>query len=107
LGRGYDHNWVLTSKGEHSLSLAAEVYEPASGRALEVWTTEPGLQFYSGNLLDGAIPGKEGTIYSHRSGLCLETQHFPDSPNHPAFPSTLIRSGQRFHSATIYKFLAR
>ena len=106
-GRGYDHNWVLNPKGENPLSLAAEVYEPASGRALEVWTTEPGLQFYSGNFLDGTIRGKEGKVYPHRSGFCLETQHFPDSPNHPAFPSTLIRPGQRFHSTTMYKFLAR
>jgi aldose 1-epimerase len=106
-GHGYDHNWVLNSKGEHPLSLAAEVYEPASGRALEVWTTEPGLQFYSGNLLDRTIRGKEGKAYPRRSGFCLETQHFPDSPNHPAFPSTLIRPGQRFYSTTIYKFLAR
>ena len=106
-GRGYDHNWILNPKGEHPLSLAAEVYEPNSGRVMEVWTTEPGVQFYSGNFLDGTVHGKEGKTYGHRSALCLETQHFPDSPNHPAFPSTILKPGQRFHSTTIYKFLAR
>jgi aldose 1-epimerase len=106
-GRGYDHNWILNPNGEHKLSLAAEVYEPQSGRALEVWTTEPGLQFYSGNFLDGTIHGKEDKVYAHRSGLCLETQHFPDSPNHPAFPSTVLKPGQSFHSTTMYKFSVR
>jgi len=106
-GRGYDHNWILNSKGEHPLSLAAEVYEPGSGRAMEVWTTEPGVQFYSGNFLDGTVHGKEGKVYGHRSAFCLETQHFPDSPNHPAFPSTVLKPGQRFHSTTVYKFLTR
>src|SRR5262245_923172 len=106
-GRGYDHNWVLNSNRSHRLSLAAEVYEPASGRILEVWTTEPGLQFYSGNFLDGSVHGKEGKVYSHRFGFCLETQHFPDSPNHPTFPSTILKPGQRFQSTTVYKFGAR
>ena len=106
-GHGYDHNWILNPNGEHKLSLAAEVYEPQSGRDLEVWTTEPGVQFYSGNFLDGTIHGKEGKVYGHRSGLCLETQHFPDSPNHPAFPSTVLKPGQTFHSTTVYKFSAR
>jgi aldose 1-epimerase len=106
-GRGYDHNWILNPKGEHPLSLAAELYEPASGRVMEVWTTEPGLQFYSGNFLDGKVHGKEDKTYGYRSGLCLETQHFPDSPNHPAFPTTILKPGERFHSTTIYKFLAR
>jgi aldose 1-epimerase len=106
-GRGYDHNWILNSKGEHPLSLAAEVYEPASGRVMEVWTTEPGVQFYSGNLLDGTVRGKEGKMYGHRSAFCLETQHFPDSPNHPAFPSTILKPGQQFHSTTVYRFLTR
>lgn len=105
-GRGYDHNWIL-SKGEHPLSLAVQVYEPASGRAMEVWTTEPGVQFYSGNFLDGTVHGKEGKVYGHRSAFCLETQHFPDSPNHPTFPSTVLKPGQRFHSTTVYKFLTR
>jgi aldose 1-epimerase len=107
VGRGYDHNWVLNRKAVHSLSLAAEVYEPDSGRAMEIWTTEPGLQFYSGNFLDGTIHGKGGKVYGHRFGFCLETQHFPDSPNHPEFPSTLLKPGQRYHSTTVYKFLAR
>jgi len=106
-GRGYDHNWILNPKGEHPLSLAAEVYEPHSGRAMEVWTTEPGIQFYSGNFLDGTVHGKEDKVYGHRSAFCLETQHFPDSPNHPAFPSTILKPGRRFHSTTVYKFLAR
>jgi len=105
-GRGYDHNWILNPNGEHPLSLAAEVYEPESGRALEVWTTEPGLQFYSGNFLDGTVRGKEGKVYAHRAAFCLETQHFPDSPNHPAFPSTVLKPGQHFHSTTVYKFSA-
>jgi aldose 1-epimerase len=106
-GRGYDHNWILNPKGEHKLSLAAEVHEPQSGRAMEVWTTQPGLQFYSGNFLDGTIRGKEGKVYAHRSGFCLETQHFPDSPNHPAFPSTVLKPGQRYQTTTVYKFLVR
>jgi aldose 1-epimerase len=106
-GRGYDHNWILNPNGDHALALAAEVYEPLSGRTMEVWTTEPGLQFYSGNFLDGSIHGKEGKVYKHRSGFCLETQHFPDSPNHPAFPSTILKPGNSYHSVTVYKFSAR
>jgi aldose 1-epimerase len=106
-GRGYDHNWILNAKGPHPLALAAEVYEPNTGRVLEVWTTEPGLQFYSGNFLDGTIHGKEGKVYNHRSAFCLETQHFPDSPNHPDFPATVLKPGQRFHSTTVYKFSTR
>ncbi len=106
-GLGYDHNWVLNPSGPHSLSLAAEVYEPGSGRVMEVLTTEPGVQFYSGNFLDGSVHGKEGKVYGHRSGFCLETQHFPDSPNHPGFPSTVLKPGQRLHSTTIYRFSAR
>jgi aldose 1-epimerase len=106
-GLGYDHNWILFPNGPPSLSLAAEVYEPNSGRVMEVLTTEPGLQFYSGNFLDGSVHGKGGKVYGHRSGFCLETQHFPDSPNHPAFPSTVLKPGQRFHSTTVYKFSAR
>lgn len=106
-GRGYDHNWILNRNGEHPLSLAAEVYEPKSGRAMEVWTTEPGVQFYTGNFLNGTVRGKEGKVYGHRSAFCLETQHFPDSPNHPAFPSTVLKPGERFHSTTVYRFLSR
>jgi aldose 1-epimerase len=102
-GRGYDHNWVLNRTGE-GLSLAARVSEKTSGRVMEVWTTEPGVQFYSGNFLDGTSIGKGGKAYAYRTGLCLETQHFPDSPNKPAFPSTVLRPGENFKSTTVYKF---
>jgi aldose 1-epimerase len=101
-GRGYDHNWVL-SRTAAGLSLAAEVYEPTSGRTLEVRTTEPGLQFYTGNFLDGTITGKEGRVYRHRYGFCLETQHFPDSPNRPTFPSTTVRPGSPYRSQTVFR----
>ena len=94
-GRGYDHNWVLDSHND-SLAEAAEVYEPKSGRVLKVLTTQPGIQFYSGNFLDGTVNGKSGTVYAHRSALCLETQHFPDSPNHPNFPSVELRPARSF-----------
>jgi aldose 1-epimerase len=100
-GRGYDHNWVLNSSGK--LATAAIVEEPTSGRVLEVKTTEPGIQFYSGNFMDGKPAGK-GTVYNHRTGFCLETQHFPDSPNKPAFPSTVLRPGQTYHSETVLVF---
>ena len=103
-GRGYDHNFVLDGKGNDPV-LAARVTEPASGRVLEVYTTEPGLQFYSGNFLDGTITGKHGHVYKQRYAFCLETQHFPDSPNHPDFPTTILRPGQTYHSRTIYKLL--
>jgi aldose 1-epimerase len=102
-GRGYDHNWVLTRAGD-SLALAARVTEPTSGRTLDVLTTEPGMQFYSGNFLDGTITGKDGRVYRHRYGFCLETQHFPDSPNHPNFPSTILRPGREYRSTTVFKF---
>ena len=102
-GGGYDHNWVLDNQGG-ALALAATVLEPASGRTLEVWTTEPGLQFYCGNFLDGKLTGKSGKPYNFRNGLCLETQHYPDSPNQPAFPSTILRPGQTYQTATIYRF---
>jgi len=105
-GRGYDHNWVLDGKAG-DLSEAAELYDPGSGRVLKVFTTEPGIQFYSGNFLDGTIQGKGGKVYGHRSGLCLETQHFPDSPNHPAFPSTTLRPGQRYQTVTEFRFSTR
>ena len=104
LGKGYDHNWVL-NKNDAALSLAARVEEPSSGRVLEVHTTEPGVQFYTGNFLDGTIKGKGGKVYARRSGFCLETQHFPDSPNKPKFPTTVLKPGQRFHSRTVYRFL--
>jgi aldose 1-epimerase len=106
LGKGYDHNWVLNATKASGLALAARVYEPVSGRVMEVLTTEPGIQFYSGNFLDGSITGKNGQVYKHRSGFCLETQHFPDSPNKPAFPSTVLRPGQRYRTTTIHRFSA-
>lgn len=104
-GGGYDHNWVLDSSG--TLAKAAEVYEPSTGRVLEVWTTQPGVQFYTGNFLDGTIKGKGGKVYGRRSGLCLETQHFPDSPNHPQFPTTVLKPGQEFRQTTVWKFATR
>lgn len=106
LGRGYDHNWVLNN-GSGRLALAARVNEPGSGRIMEVLTTEPGLQFYSGNFLDGSIIGKGGQVYKQRYGFCLETQHFPDSPNKPAFPSTVLKPGQRYSTTTVYRFSAK
>lgn len=105
LGKGYDHNFVLNKKGRE-LSLAASVYEPASGRAMEMWTTEPGVQFYTGNFLD-KVHGKAGKIYDYRGGFCLEAQHFPDSPNKPSFPSTVLKPGQRYTQTTVYKFMVR
>ncbi|OHE80630.1 MAG: galactose mutarotase [Verrucomicrobia bacterium RIFCSPLOWO2_12_FULL_64_8] len=102
-GGGYDHNWVLDNQNG-SLALAATVHEPPSGRFMEVLTTEPGLQFYCGNFLDGSITGKSGKKYPRRSGFCLESQHYPDSPNHPNFPSTILRPGGTLKSTTIYRF---
>lgn len=102
-GKGYDHNWVLNRTGD-GLSLAARAKDPITGRTLEITTTEPGIQFYSGNFLDGTNIGKGGKAYPHRSGFCLETQHFPDSPNQPAFPSTVLRPGGRYTSQTVFKF---
>lgn len=106
-GPGYDHNYVLNKKSENELSFAARVYEPTSGRVLEIFTTEPGIQFYAGNFLEGKVPrdvGKGGKIYKFRDGFCLETQHFPDSPNKANFPSVVLRPGQWFTSTTVYKF---
>jgi aldose 1-epimerase len=106
LAGGYDHNYVIDGKpGE--LTLAAHVHDPASGRVLEIYTTEPGVQFYSGNFLDGSIVGKHGHAYKRRDGFALETQHFPDSPNQPQFPSTILRPGQTFQSLTVLKFSVR
>lgn len=102
-GRGYDHNWVLNSAAG-SLRRAARVTEPTTGRTLEVATTEPGMQFYSGNFLDGTITGKQGRVYRQRYGFCLETQHFPDSPNRAAFPSTTLRPGDKYASRTVWTF---
>jgi len=103
---GYDHNWVLNREGEE-LTLAARVLEKASGRVMEVFTTEPGLQFYSGNFLDGSAVGKGGIPYAHRYGFCLETQHFPDSPNRENFPTTVLRPGEKYTSTTVYRFSTR
>ena len=105
-GGGYDHNWVLTN-GDGTLILAGSVYEPTTGRIMEVYTTEPGMQFYSGNFLDGSNIGKGGNVYEHRYGFCLETQHFPDSPNQPNFPSTVLNPGEIYTTTTIYKFTAK
>ena len=104
LAGGYDHNFVLSSGETDAPALAARVYEPQTGRQLEVWTTEPGIQFYSGNFLDGSIHGKGGKAYEHRYGFCLEPQHFPNSPKEPDFPSTVLRPGELFQSKTIYAF---
>jgi aldose 1-epimerase len=102
-GMGYDHNFVLEQNGE-GLNYAAKVVEPTSGRAMEVYTNEPGLQFYGGNFLDGSIVGKEGKAYEFRTAFCLETQHFPDSPNQPDFPSTRLDPGEEYYSICVYKF---
>ncbi|HYL86041.1 MAG TPA: aldose epimerase family protein [Candidatus Angelobacter sp.] len=107
LGKGYDHNFVLRRKMGDPISLAARVTEEASGRVMEVWTTEPGIQFYTGNFLDGTVHGKAGVAYEKRSALCLETQHFPDSPNQPKFPSVVLNPGGRYHTTTVYKFSVR
>ncbi|TDX28035.1 aldose 1-epimerase [Modicisalibacter xianhensis] len=108
-GKGYDHNFVLKREAPQSeeLVLAARVWEPDSGRLLEVETTEPGLQFYSGNFLDGSLSGKQGSAYEHRSGFALETQHFPDSPNQETFPSTILNPGETYQSHTVYRFSTR
>jgi len=104
---GYDHNFVLRSGGGKSPALAARVYEPESGRVMEVFTTEPGVQFYSGNFLDGSDTGKGGVAYRKHQGLCLEAQHFPDSVHHPNFPSIILKPGDTYKQTTIYKFSAR
>lgn len=104
IGNGYDHNWVLDRTGDTELELAAHVSEPDSGRTLDVYTTEPGIQVYTGNWLDGTVTGPSGRPYRKRDGFALETQHFPDSPNQPAFPSTELRPGQEYRSTTVYAF---
>ena len=106
MSKGYDHNFVLDRDGlaAGELGFAARVYEPRSGRVMEVWTTEPGVQFYGGNVLDTTLVGSSGRLYRQSDGLALETQHFPDSPNKPAFPSTALRPGNRFESTSVYKF---
>ncbi len=104
-GGGYDHCWVFDKTA--GLSASATVYESTSGRFMELYTTEPGVQFYSGNFLDGSLTGKYNTVYNKRAGLCLETQHFPDSPNRPSFPSTVLNPGETYTTQTIYKFSVR
>lgn len=104
--KGYDDNWVL-DKLAGQFAEAAEVYDPSSGRILAVWTTQPGLQFYTGNFLDGSIKGKDGKVYGHRAALCLETQHYPDSPNQTSFPTTELKAGQKYHQVTEFRFSAR
>jgi aldose 1-epimerase len=106
LGHGYDHNFIINRKGD-GLELAARAYEPTSGRVLEVFTTQPGVQFYTGNFLDGTVTGKHGHVYKRRNAFCLETQHFPDSPNHPDFPSTILKPGQAFREKAVFKFSAK
>jgi aldose 1-epimerase len=102
-GKGYDHNFVLGHDAANGRRPAVRVSDPRSGRVLELFTTEPGMQFYSGNFLDGSLEGK-GRRFGHRSGFCVEPQHFPDSPNRPAFPDTILRPGQRYHSVSRYVF---
>lgn len=105
IGRGYDHNFVLNQQPGHRLNLAATVRDPVSGRVMQVYTQEPGIQFYSGNFLDGSQQGKQGAI-RYRGALCLETQHFPDSPNQPHFPNTILRPGEVYQTETVYRFSA-
>lgn len=109
LGGGYDHNWVLNGAGAGKnqpgeMKVAAKVYDPKSGRVLTVSTTQPGVQFYTGNFLDGSFTGKSGVKYTKRTGFCLETQHYPDSPNQPEFPTTLLKPGETLHTETVFAF---
>jgi aldose 1-epimerase len=104
---GYDHNWVINRDHKTGLVLAARAYSPKSGRVLSVYTTEPGVQFYSGNFLDGTLVGKGGKVYKYRYGFTLETQHYPDAPNHPNFPSTVLKPGQVYRQTTVFKFSTR
>jgi aldose 1-epimerase len=106
LARGYDQNWVLDGDGKQVV-LAAEAYDSTTGRVLQVLTDQPGIQFYTGNFLDGSVTGTDGKVYKQRYAFCLETQHFPDSPNHPKFPTTELKPGQTFKSTTIYRFSTR
>jgi aldose 1-epimerase len=105
-GNGYDHTWVINGR-PGVMRLAATAYEATSGRVMQVWTTEPGVQFYTGNFLNGTLTGKSGKVYQRRFGFCFETQHYPDSPNHPAFPTTTLKKGQTYKSTTIYRFSSR
>ena len=103
---GYDHNWIINNY-TGALRLAARVYEPTSGRVLEVFSTEPGLQFYTGNFLDGTLKGKGGWVYQFRDAFCMEPQHYPDSPNHPDFPSVVLKPGAVYHNTIVYRFSVR
>lgn len=105
-GLGYDHNFILDKQGDE-LSLAARVHEPTTGRTMEIQTTEPGIQFYCGNFLDGRLKGKSGQAYVNRGGFCLETQHYPDSPNQPNFPSCILKPGSEYKTKTVFKFSAK
>jgi aldose 1-epimerase len=109
LGRGYDHNFVLNRPAgdKTSMVLAARVYEPDTGRMMEVWTQEPAVQFYTGNFMDGTRIGSSGKLYRQGDGFALETQHYPDSPNKPDFPPTVLRPGETYRTTTTYKFLAK
>jgi aldose 1-epimerase len=103
LGFGYDHNWVLNNF-DKQIRKAVELYDSSTGRLMEIFTDQPGMQFYSGNFLDGTIKGKKGISYQYRTGLCLEAQLFPDSPNKPDFPSATLKPGEKYSQTTIYKF---
>ncbi|MCP5382802.1 MAG: galactose mutarotase [Kordiimonadaceae bacterium] len=103
-GLGYDHNWVLEKSAPNDFELAATVYSPKSGRMINLYTDQPGLQFYTGNFLDGTVAGKENANYQKRGAFCLETQHFPDSPNHPNFPTTVLRPGETYETTTVFEF---
>jgi aldose 1-epimerase len=106
LGRGYDHNWVLNRPGA-GLTFAARVEDPSSGRVMEVYTNQPGIQFYTGNFLDGSVKGKGGRPATLRSALCLETQHYPDTPNKPTFPPATLRPGQAYNTTTEFRFSSK
>jgi len=106
LAGGCDHNWIINDSGM-GLTLAATVFEPSTGRVMDVYTTEPGIQFYSGNFLDGTLTGHDDNVYFKRTGLCLEAQHFPDSPNRPEFPSTVLKPGEVYEQTTVYRFYVK
>lgn len=103
---GYDHNWIINQKKPNAMTLVGTLYDPESGRLMTTYSTEPGVQFYAGNFLDGKDPAKGGTGFKHRTAVTLETQHYPDSPNHPNFPTTIVQPGQTYHSVTVYTFSA-